>query len=211
VSSLAGATGILGGTFDPVHLGHIAVAVQCLEQLELAEVRLIPAFQPPHRPPPSAPAADRLAMTRLAVTDHPGLIVDDLEVRRGGVSYTMPTLEELRASGLDRLVLLLGHDAAVEVSTWHRSGELGQVAETVVFTRNGAATPSTGGSLPPGARVIDVESPRVSATLVRRRLAAGLDVSTMLPASVLEYIRARGLYTAANGGSGERAVIIPAE
>ena len=207
MSSLAGATGILGGTFDPVHRGHVAVAIECLDRLDLSEVRMIPASRPPHREPPRAAAQDRLAMAQLAVAGHAGLLTDDVEVRRGGVSYTVDTLEQLRASGLDRLVLLVGRDAAVEMGSWHRAAEIAGLAEVVVFNRTGVAV-SPDQPLPLAARVIEVDSPDVSATRIRESLEAGGDADDMLPASVLEYIRQHGLYNPAKGPSPERAVII---
>ncbi|HEV1998618.1 MAG TPA: nicotinate (nicotinamide) nucleotide adenylyltransferase [Candidatus Dormibacteraeota bacterium] len=195
MSLFAGATGVLGGTFDPVHLGHIAVAAQCRERLDLAEVRLVPSFLPPHRQPPVAPAADRLAMTRLAAERDRGLVVDDIEVRRGGTSYSVDTLRELREPGR-RLVLLLGYDAAIELSSWHQAVEILALAEVVVFNRTGAGRDADRRGLPAGAAVIEVDSPDISATEVREWLAAGLDMSGMLAAPVLAYIHARGLYGA---------------
>ena len=196
MTSFAGATGVLGGTFDPVHFGHIAVALQCREKLELAEVRLIPSFLPPHREPPLAPAEDRLAMTALAMQGAPGLVVDDVEVRRGGTSYTVDTLRALRAAGLGPLVLLLGYDAAADLGSWDRAAEIPALAEVVVFNRTGTVGGLLTGVLPRGTTVVEVESPEISATDVRDRLAAGLDASAMLAAPVLAYIHARGLYSA---------------
>lgn len=198
MTSFAGATGVLGGTFDPVHLGHIAVALQCRERLELAEVRLIPSFLPPHREPPLAPPEDRLAMAALATREEPGLLADDVEVRRGGTSYMVDTLRQLRATGLRRLVLLLGYDAAVDLGSWDRAEDLPALAEVVVFNRSGSARDNVEGVLPVGTTVVEVEveSPEISATDVRERLAAGLDASAMLPPPVLAYIRQRGLYGA---------------
>ena len=194
MTSFEGATGVLGGTFDPVHFGHIAVALQCREKLELAEVRLIPSFQPPHREPPLAPPEDRLAMTALALEGEPGLVLDDVEVRRGGMSYTVDTLLQLRASGLGRLVLLLGYDAAADLASWNRAADIPTLAEVVVFNRAGSGRDGFRGALPAGTTVVEVESPEISATDVRERLAAGIDASPMLSASVLAYIKERGLY-----------------
>mgnify|MGYP003622955031 CR=1 FL=1 len=196
MSSFAGATGVLGGTFDPVHFGHIAVAMQCREKLELAEVRLIPSFLPPHRDPPLAPAEDRLAMTELAMQGAPGLVVDDVEVRRGGTSYMVDTLRALRAAGLGPLVLLLGYDAAADLGTWDRAEDIPALAQVVVFNRTGTMRGLLTSPLPGGATVVEVESPEISATDVRDRLAAGLDASAMLAAAVLAYIYERGLYGA---------------
>ena len=187
---------MLGGTFDPVHLGHIAVASQCRARLQLSEVRLVPSFRPPHRPPPLASAEDRLAMTRLAAADDRGLVVDDLEVRRGGTSYSVDTLRELRQAGRRRLVLLLGYDAALEFKSWHLGADIPGLAEIVVFNRTAGAPTTPNGALPPGAVVVAVDSPDISATDVRERLAAGAETAGMLAPSVLAYIRDRGLYGA---------------
>ncbi|MGI8608188.1 MAG: nicotinate (nicotinamide) nucleotide adenylyltransferase [Candidatus Dormibacteria bacterium] len=194
MSAFAGATGVLGGTFDPVHLGHLAVARQCLAELQLAEVRLVPSFTPPHREAPVATAEDRLAMARLAVSGEQGLAVDDVELRRGGVSYTVDTLRELGESGCESLVLLLGYDAALELESWHRAADIPHLAAVVAFNRTDVARTRRG--LPAGTAVLEVNSPRISATEIRRRLASGLDMSGMLAGPVLAYICERGLYGA---------------
>jgi nicotinate-nucleotide adenylyltransferase len=195
---LEGATGIFGGTFDPVHLGHVAVARQVRDDLGLARVLLVPSFRPPHRDQPSAGADDRLEMVRRAVGAQPGLEVDDVEVRRKGTSYAVDTLRELRRTAPDReLVLLLGHDAAREFSSWHQAGAIGELARVAVFNRAGAG-PADGledAGLPLGTIHLVVDSPDISATGVRAALSRGEDLSHMLPASVLEYIRERGLYS----------------
>jgi nicotinate-nucleotide adenylyltransferase len=198
VTALSGATGILGGTFDPIHLGHLAVARQVLADLELERVLLIPSYQPPHRDPPAASPADRLEMARLAAAGLAGLDVDDVEVRRQGLSYAVDTLRQLKQADPGReLVLLLGRDAALEFGTWHQASAIGDLARVAVFNRAGTGA-GTGAlrqaGLPAGTLSLVVDSPDVSATEVRSRLAAGGDLSGMLPASVLEYIREHGLY-----------------
>ena len=191
--------GILGGTFDPVHTGHVTVATQCRDRLGLDEVLLVPSFLPPHRQAPAAAAADRLAMTLLATADVAGLGVDDLEVRRGGVSYAVETVRELRHRdpGGD-VVLLLGEDAALEFGSWHAPEEIGRLARVAVFNRGAGEKPRLDtlaqAGLPADSIVVEVDSPPVSATEVRRRLATGDDLEGMLPSSVLDYIRERGLY-----------------
>jgi nicotinate-nucleotide adenylyltransferase len=129
---------VLGGTFDPVHYGHLRFADDVRRALGLSEVRLIPAGDPPHRERPSASAADRLAMLQLAVAEFPGLVVDDRELRRAGKSYTVQTLTELRDEFPDRpLLLLLGADAFRGLPTWHRWRELFDLANLVVVERPG--------------------------------------------------------------------------
>jgi nicotinate-nucleotide adenylyltransferase len=187
------ATGILGGTFDPVHRGHVAVARQAREQLGLERVLLIPSFQPPHRDVPLAGAADRLAMTRLAVEGEAGLEVDDREVRRGGTSFTVETLRELRDQDLGELVLLLGDDAAAEFGTWREHAAIIDMARLAVFNRAGSVPAAVPG-LPPNTIRLELASPDISATSVRLGLAAGDDLAAMVAPSVLRYIRERGLY-----------------
>lgn len=208
---MSGATGILGGTFDPVHRGHVAAARQVMDDLGLERVLLVPSFRPPHRDQPSASPEDRLEMVRRAVAGQPGLEVDDVEVRRGGTSYAVDTLRELRRAAPDReLVLLLGHDAASEFGSWHEAGAIGGLARVVVFNRAGAgpAHGLDGAGLPAGTLGVVVDSPDISATGVRAALARGEDLSHLLPASVLEYIRERGLYSAGPSEAPERPVIL---
>lgn len=195
---MSGATGILGGTFDPVHRGHVDAARQVMTELGLERVLLIPSFRPPHRDQPWAGPEDRLEMVRRAVAGQPGLEVDDVEVRRKGTSFTVDTLRELRRADPGReLVLLLGHDAAREFGSWHDAGTIGDLARLAVFNRAGAGATSglEGAGLPPGTLHVVVDSPDISATGVRAALARGEDLSHMLPASVLEYIHQRGLYS----------------
>ena len=132
------AIALLGGTFDPVHYGHLRFADAVRRALGLSEVRIVPARDPPHRGSPKASAADRLAMLRLAVNEFPGLVVDDRELRRAGKSYTVDTLTDLRRDYPDQpLLLLLGADAFRGLPTWHRWRELFDLAHLVVVERPG--------------------------------------------------------------------------
>lgn len=206
--------GILGGTFDPVHYGHLRPAREVQQALGLEELRFIPAFRPPHRPPPQADADDRLAMVRLAIADEPGMLADDREIRRGGLSYSVPTLESLRAEqGAQRpLVLLLGADAFLEIETWYQWWRLPQLVHLVVMNRPGSPLPEAE-RLAPWARPLLARSAAalraapagclylqpvtpvdISATRIRERLARGEPVEDLLPPAVLAYIRRRGLY-----------------
>lgn len=205
--------GILGGTFDPIHYGHLRPAQEALRALDLAEVRLVPAANPPHRPPPVATAAQRLRMAELAVAEFPGLRVDDRELRRGGTSYTVLTLEEMRReAGARPLCLLLGTDAFEGIGTWHRWRELPELAHLVVLTRPGWTWPEPG-ALPAWARARLARAPGelakdaagriyfqavtpqdISATRLRDAIARGEPVDGMLPPAVLEYLRANRIY-----------------
>jgi len=204
------AVGVFGGTFDPIHYGHLRPAQEAVQKLALAELRFIPAAQPPHRPPPVASAAQRLAMAELAIRDLPGLRVDGRELQRGGLSYTVLTLESLRAElGNTPLCLLIGADQFRSFETWHRWQEIPALAHLVVLNRPGA----TAGALPDWARkrtcmdlhklqespagrlaFLSVSPQDISATRIRAALARGESVQGLLPEAVLDYIRTNQVY-----------------
>jgi nicotinate-nucleotide adenylyltransferase len=206
----APAVGVFGGTFDPIHFGHLRPAQEAMQKLALTELRFIPAAQPPHRPPPQASAAQRLAMVELAIRDLPGLRADDRELRRGGVSYTVLTLESLRAElGNASLCLLIGADQFRSFESWHRWQEIPDLAHLVVLNRPGATTDSQ----PVWARArvcgdynilrttpagrlafLSVRPQDISATDIRAALAHGESVQGRLPEAVLDYIRTNHIY-----------------
>lgn len=210
---------LLGGTFDPVHYGHLRFAAEARAALGLAEVRLVPSAVPPHRDVPGASAADRLAMLELAVGDFPGLVVDPCELRRGGRSYTVDTLAALRgAHPHTPLVLLVGADAFRGLAEWHRWRRLFELAHLVVAPRPGSAP---GEGLPPAlARewsvrlaadpavlrstvagtiyVQTISAQPIAATAIRealRRLpCSDPSLARLLPPAVLTYIESKRLY-----------------
>ncbi len=139
--SAARRIGIFGGTFDPVHNGHLRTALEVAELLAFDELRLVPASVPPHRGAPLATAAERLRMLQLAADAHPGFVVDDRELVRGGASYTIDTLRSLRAELGEtvRLCLIVGMDAFAAIDTWKEWRALGDHAHIVVVQRPGAA------------------------------------------------------------------------
>ncbi len=209
--------GILGGTFDPVHHGHLRLAVEMLEGLKLDEVRLVPARQPPHRRVPSASAEDRRAMLEAALVNTAGLRLDARELTREGPSYTVDTLASLRRDfpGLS-ICLILGMDAFRELDTWHRWEAVLGLAHIGVAQRPGSRRPDSGpvatllrerhtddpavlGEACCG-RIIVRETPLldISATRIRRLLAAGRNPRFLLPDAVLDVIHQRGLYLAIN-------------
>jgi nicotinate-nucleotide adenylyltransferase len=137
--------GLFGGAFDPIHYGHLRTAFELWQALGLAEVRFLPTGNPPHRVELSASAETRLAMVRSAVADQASFVVDDREVRRSGVSYSIDTLTELRGENPDRsLCLLLGMDAFLGLPNWHRWRELFDLAHVVVAHRPGWKAPTRG-------------------------------------------------------------------
>ena len=131
--------GIFGGTFDPIHYGHLRLAQEIAESLRLAEIRLIPGGTPPHRAAPQVSSQQRLEMVRLAAAGNPLFTVDDREVKRSGPGYTIETLTELRreAGATQPLCVLLGADAFLELATWHRWHELFGLAHLIVAHRPG--------------------------------------------------------------------------
>lgn len=214
------AIGILGGTFDPIHYGHLRLAAEVADALELANVHLIPARAPLLRVPPVASAADRLAMTVLGCGGFPGLIADDREIRRDGPSYTVTTLEDLHSEDVTRpLVLIIGSDAFSGLTRWHRWEQLFTLAHFAVVERPG--TPLSIDALEPalqaqwerrfttdpmrlsrqlaGAIVRQTVTPQpISATAIRAALARGAagraQIRGLLPASVVAYIVRNQLY-----------------
>lgn len=209
--------GILGGTFDPVHFGHLHSALELQETLGLAEVRLIPCGHPPHRNPPRAPASARLAMLELAVTGQPGLRVDPRELERPGPSYMVDTLTSLRDElGKAPLCLILGSDAFLGLPGWHRWQELVQLAHLVVMHRPGwvldhsLAAPlaqlvdtrrvyeaAALAAQPAGSILLVPVTPLdISSTAIRTLIAAGRSPRYLLPDAVWEHIRTHGLYDA---------------
>jgi nicotinate-nucleotide adenylyltransferase len=207
--------GVFGGTFDPVHHGHLRLAVEMAEALDLRELRLFPAGMPPHRAAPVASAADRLAMLEAAVAGSPTLVVDRRELHRQGPSYTVDTLGSLRAEHpRDPLCLCLGMDAFRALDTWNRWREIPRLAHLAVARRPGGRPPARGpvaellasagttdvmdlGRRLAGAVIlVDVPPLAIAATRIRSLLAAGRDPRWLLPDPVLTLIRERGLYLA---------------
>jgi nicotinate-nucleotide adenylyltransferase len=184
--------GIFGGSFDPVHRGHLAVAHRAIARLGLDQLRFVPArVQPLKSFGPLAAATDRVAMLRVAMGGAPGFMVDTREIDRSAPSYTVDTLRELRREHPDdELFLLIGADAARDLPRWREGNELTRLATLVVVPRSG----DSGGPLPPGAMELDMAPVEVSATDIRGRVAQGQKVNHLVPDAVAEYIAARGLY-----------------
>lgn len=208
------AIGIFGGTFDPIHFGHLRTAFELLQSLRLDELRFVPAGDPPHRDAPLADASSRLAMVRAATADQPGFVVDDREVGRSGPSYTVTTLSELRAEFPDRpLCLIVGMDAFLGLPRWHRWREILDLAHVVVAHRPGWRAPDAGplGDLLAGrgtARVADLHGAtagrilvqqvtqlEISSTGLRDIIVSNRDPRYLMPDAVRDIIIATGCYS----------------
>lgn len=193
--ALSDVVGILGGAFDPVHNGHLAVAALAREYFGLSKILFIPCGTPPHKPPSSASAADRLAMLRAALRNEPGSIVRDDEVRRGGVSYAVDTLKNLkREFPGNRFFYIVGSDNLQEIKTWHCWREILHLVTLCVARRPGFSCRIP--SWIDASRVVFVPSPEwgVSSSMIRRYLADGHTCRHLLPEAVAEYIQKRNLY-----------------
>jgi nicotinate-nucleotide adenylyltransferase len=195
-------TGIMGGTFDPVHNGHLAAARQLRDVADLGEVWLMPNAMPPHRSAaPVASADDRLRMVQLAVEGQPGLLPSALEVDRGGASYTIDTVRDLaRRFPGQPFAILLGSDAALQIRSWHDADALLDEAHFVIFNRpETTLAPQTLhelGFAPARTQIVHLDTPAIAAHQVRDRLARGAPIDDLVPASVADYIRAHDLYHA---------------
>lgn len=192
--------GVVGGTFDPIHVAHIAMAEAARRCAGLDRVLIVPAGVPPHRPQPVASDQDRLAMCLLAVRGHPDLVVSDIELKRPGPSYTELTLEELheRCPGAE-LFLVLGWDAARELVSWHGPDRVLELATLVVLPRPGLPVPTTEALRAAGipesrVRLCRVRTPDIGATDLRRHLRAGTVPDGALDPAVAAYIASHRLY-----------------
>jgi nicotinate-nucleotide adenylyltransferase len=186
------AIGLLGGSFDPVHHGHLIVAQVAAEALGLDELRFMPAREQPFkRGRHAAPAADRAAMLELAVAGVPGFAVERAELERPGPSYSVDTLEGLRVREPEAaFTLLLGADAALELEAWHRAAELPRLARIAVFARPGTPIPAS----PLIAATVEVPAVEISATEIRRRVRTGRPIRYWVPDAVADYVARHRLY-----------------
>jgi nicotinate-nucleotide adenylyltransferase len=182
------AIGILGGTFDPIHNAHLAMAHAALEHLKLASVLFMPTGAPKYRRPAIASGEHRLAMLRLALAGEPRFEVDARELKPGASGYTVDTLRELRAEQPQaELYLLMGADQYEKLATWHRPDEVRRLAKIAVFARPGI-------ELDARARPIPMASLEVSASDIRVRAARGESLAGLVPDAVANHIRRHRLY-----------------
>lgn len=211
--------GVFGGTFDPVHFGHLRPALDLLQGLGLQEVRLIPCRQPPHRDTPQATPEQRLAMLEAAVAGVAGLCIDTRELRREGPSYMVDTLRSLRQElGQTPLCLLLGSDAFAGLESWYQWQHIVELAHIVVASRAGETVPLIQGVAARCAAVVvddvapmrgrpggciyhyNVTQMEISASRIRALIAAGEAADFLLPDAVLRMIFQLGLYGAQRAG-----------
>ncbi|SFC03082.1 nicotinate-nucleotide adenylyltransferase [Marinospirillum celere] len=204
-----------GGTFDPVHNGHLRSALELTQVLPVARVHLIPCQLPPHRDQPSASPEQRLAMLKLATADEPLLVADDRELRRPGPSWSIDTLESLREDYGDQqpLAMVLGWDAFLGLPSWSRRDLLLEKAHLIVIARPGEKQPASEELLDlldqyelkagealnakPAGRILRLALPsamQVSATYIRRLLSQQASVRYLLPDAVINYLFSQGLY-----------------
>ena len=224
VPSTTSAIGLFGGTFDPIHFAHLRLAEEMTDTFGLERVCFIPTSVPPHRNEPSASPAHRLAMTRLAIQGNPRFVVDGRELKRAGTSYTFDTLAEIRAESDSRpLCLMMGADAFVALTTWHRWEELFDLAHVVVARRPGFPLEQLASSLPgplrtqylrrqavdpaalgatPAGNIFahELTALDVSATELRTLIKRHASLRYLLPDAVIEYIEEHRLYKGHDAG-----------
>lgn len=209
-------TAVFGGSFNPIHYGHLLLADELLEVLALDRVLFVPAAHPPHKDPVRlAPAEDRCEMVRLATAGHPGFVVSDVELRRPGPSFTVDTLEALAQPG-ETLFLVVGSETFLDLLAWRNARRVARLARIVIVPRvgspfdaeseaaqkvlrevgvEGGFVHSAAGRVPErGVIISDAPSLPISASDIRRRVREGRSLAFRLPPAVADYIRARGLY-----------------
>ena len=217
---MAAPIGILGGTFDPIHYGHLRLAQEVADKLRLVEVRFLPSGTPPHRSSPGASAEDRLAMVQLGVTGNSLFTVDPRETLREGPGYTVDTLTAMRGEvgPAQSLVLMLGADAFLELATWSRWHQLFTLAHIAVAYRPGFPVDTWQSRMPQplaaeynkrlmrqplgvhtapagGVVVVPIAALDISATLIRDAMRAGANPRYLLPDTIIKYIQEHSLYT----------------
>ena len=204
--------GVLGGTFDPIHIGHLDVAHAAVSALALDCVELMPSNLPPHRTTPHASARDRFAMVELAAADSPKLVASALELHSDGPSYTNMTLDRLRAGGVDlrSVFFITGADAFRDIPSWRNYPAILDRCHFVAVSRPGCAAGALRQLLPgmaarmvdagdvdvshPSVILVDAPTAPVSSTEIRQRLASGRSIDGLVPPAVASYIERHGLY-----------------
>ncbi len=206
--------GLLGGTFDPIHFGHLRLALEMIQRLDLQELRLVPLHVPPHREPPNATAEQRYAMLQIAIADDDCLHVDKRELQREGVSYTIDTIRSLRNETRNTpICLLLGMDAFKSIDTWHQWEELLTYAHIIIADRPGTSLPNEVSTIKElvdehriddylllhqnqVGKILHIPIPMldISSTHIRQQISKQNNVRFLLPDAVIDYIHANHLY-----------------
>lgn len=187
--------GIFGGTFDPIHYGHLSAAWQVFQTFNLDELRFMPCNQPPHRKAPVASSEHRLNMLKLAIQDIPGFTIDDRELKTNDISYTVTSLTNIRNEvGAEPIYFILGADAFNQIHTWHEPEKILKLADLIVLGRpeitvNQNKLTNTGHVYFEQNTLLDI-----SASRIRNMLSNNLEPKFLLPDAVLDYIAYQGLY-----------------
>jgi nicotinate-nucleotide adenylyltransferase len=208
--------GLLGGTFDPIHYGHLDAADAAQQHLGLDDVLFVPSNVPPHRHTgPTASGYDRYALIALAIQDRPRYRASAMELERSGHSYTVDTLHRMQEQGLRpwQMFFIIGSDAFAEIATWHRYPEVLDAANFAVIARPGTSladamtrTPTLASRIShedartqrTGVFLVEAQTRDVSSTVIRRHLAAGQRIDDLVPAAVARYIATHDLYATVN-------------
>ena len=188
--------GILGGTFDPIHMGHLVLAEQVKEKLKLDEIVFIPCFCPPHktRRKPS-PAKDRFRMTQLALEHNPFFSVSDVEVKRRGISYTVDTLRQLKnLYPGSNIYFVTGSDALNEICTWKDPEKIYKLAKVVIAIRPGFDELDPENHFAKRSKIVEITGVDISSSQIRDRVKSGRSIKYLVPCKVEEYIKRRRLY-----------------
>jgi len=193
--------GLFGGTFDPIHLGHLILAEQCREACELDQVWFVVAGAPPHKKGDRTPVGHRLEMVRIAIAGHPGFSVSEIEAKRPGPHYSVETLAEIRRERPDdELFFLIGADSLVDLPTWRQPQEITRMATIVVVNRAGVDAnlgelPNFGAETKP-LRAVSIPSIAIASKDLRKRMLEKRSIRYMIPRGVEAYIEAQSLYFA---------------
>ena len=188
--------GILGGTFDPIHMGHLVLAEQVKEKLKLDQVIFIPCFSPPHkRGRKLSPAKDRFHITRLAVDGNPFFLVSDIELKRKGFSYTVDTLRQLKnLYPNSKIYFLTGSDALNEIHTWKDPEKIYKLAKMVIATRPGFDEFDPEDHFAKKSIIINITGVDIYSSQIRGRVKKGQSIKYLVPSKVEKYIKRKKLY-----------------
>jgi nicotinate-nucleotide adenylyltransferase len=189
--------GILGGTFDPIHIGHLILAEQVKDRLELDGVIFIPCLQPPHKTKrKSSPAKDRFRMIQLAIEGNRSVSVSDIELKRGGLSYTVDTLRQLKnIHPRSQIYFLTGSDMLEEIHTWREPEEIYKLAKIVIATRPGFDKFDPKNRFAKKSLVVEISGVEISSSQIREKVKKRQSIKYLVPPRVEEYIKKKKLYT----------------